>query len=465
MSKFLAGESRLFGCLLFLDISGFTALTEKYMSEGHQGAEKVSDVLNSVFNPIIKKIYDSGGVVAVFAGDAISAVFKTKKIEEALLCAKEIINSTDGKIIPEVRIKTAVISGEIQVLSYESRKRKILFFDGKPFRMLKKVQTKLKPGEVIAADAETNRILKRSVILNAKRRKLQRRVAKNSFVEFSKPIKAKAEYRSVTSLFIDFSAAGQKSAEFISDAIRLCEKYNANFNMADSGDKGRIIFILFGAPVSHEDDVKRSVELLSELEKMHPKRFKAGVTRGMAFTGVIGSRKRSTYTAIGDNVNSAARIMSKALKGKVLVSEEVFRSLSEFYLFEYAGTMELKGKTKKVHTYTLGESVKKSDKIYETRFVGRSEYLKIGEEHMNHILNKKNGGILLVSGEAGSGKSRLISEICGRFSEKISKYELTADEVNKKSLFPFIGFVRRFFNADELDKDRELSKNFDKKLD
>ncbi|MDD3804486.1 MAG: tetratricopeptide repeat protein, partial [bacterium] len=51
------------------------------------------------------------------------------------------------------------------------------------------------------------------------------------------------------------------------------------------------------------------------------------------------------------------------------------------------------------------------------------------------------------------------------FSEKISKYELTADEVNKKSLFPFIGFVRRFFNADELDKDRELSKNFDKKLD
>ncbi|MGE3063432.1 MAG: adenylate/guanylate cyclase domain-containing protein [bacterium] len=138
VSKVLAGESRFYGYLLFLDINGFTALTEKHMSGEYSGAERVSEILNSIFKPIIKIIYSHGGIVSGFAGDAISAVFKTDDAKKTVICANEIIKKTDGKIISGIRIKIAVIDGEIKTKSFNDRKKKIYFFDGKPFRDLEK---------------------------------------------------------------------------------------------------------------------------------------------------------------------------------------------------------------------------------------------------------------------------------------------------------------------------------------
>ncbi|MFW6387675.1 MAG: hypothetical protein ACOC0B_00230, partial [bacterium] len=60
---------------LFLDISGFTPLTSALMKHGKTGAELISRTLNTVFAPMLDAVYEQGGFVTVFAGDAFTAVF------------------------------------------------------------------------------------------------------------------------------------------------------------------------------------------------------------------------------------------------------------------------------------------------------------------------------------------------------------------------------------------------------
>jgi class 3 adenylate cyclase len=78
---------------LFLDISGFTPLTEALMQQGKHGAEVLAEVINATFRPVIMAIYAHGGYISGFAGDAFTAIFegagedkpqdKEKKLQEA----------------------------------------------------------------------------------------------------------------------------------------------------------------------------------------------------------------------------------------------------------------------------------------------------------------------------------------------------------------------------------------------
>ena len=57
---------------MFVDISGFTQLTETLMKHQKYGAEVLTDILNNIFNPIVKNIYNNNGIITTFAGDAYS---------------------------------------------------------------------------------------------------------------------------------------------------------------------------------------------------------------------------------------------------------------------------------------------------------------------------------------------------------------------------------------------------------
>ena len=60
---------------LFVDISGFTTITETLMQHGTEGAETLANLMRSVFTPLIATVYEYGGFVVGFAGDAFTAVF------------------------------------------------------------------------------------------------------------------------------------------------------------------------------------------------------------------------------------------------------------------------------------------------------------------------------------------------------------------------------------------------------
>jgi class 3 adenylate cyclase len=75
-------HGRLFAVCLFADISGFSTITDSLMKHGPHGAEILAGLMRSVFDPLIGSVYEHGGFVATFAGDAFTAVFpETDDIE------------------------------------------------------------------------------------------------------------------------------------------------------------------------------------------------------------------------------------------------------------------------------------------------------------------------------------------------------------------------------------------------
>ncbi len=68
-------KGRLHAYTMFVDLSGFTRLTEKLMAEGSEGAEEMSRILNFIFQPTVKLVYEQGGFIPYFAGDSFTAIF------------------------------------------------------------------------------------------------------------------------------------------------------------------------------------------------------------------------------------------------------------------------------------------------------------------------------------------------------------------------------------------------------
>ncbi len=65
---------------MFIDISGFTAMTQELMKNGKEGAEVLSDIINKIFTPSIDAIHNNDGFISTFAGDAFTALRLIKPI-------------------------------------------------------------------------------------------------------------------------------------------------------------------------------------------------------------------------------------------------------------------------------------------------------------------------------------------------------------------------------------------------
>jgi adenylate cyclase len=119
---------------------------------------------------------------------------------------------------------------------------------------------------------------------------------------------------------------------------------------------GDCVMALFGAPVPAGDDLQRAVEAAIKMQREAARlntqiRIGVGIHTGNAVVGNIGSSQRMQYTVIGDTVNVAARLVSIASPGQIIVSEDVRNAASGF--FEPLGEVELKGRRQKINVYAL----------------------------------------------------------------------------------------------------------------
>ncbi len=250
------------------------------------------------------------------------------------------------------------------------------------------------------------------------------------------------ERRVVTMLFCDVkgsTAAADKLdpeewSEIINGAFEHMIKPVYTYEGTVARLMGDGILAFFGAPLSHEDDPQRAILAgLDMLASITPYRdqimhewgidvnLRVGINTGLVVVGAVGSDLRMEYTALGDAINLASRMEQTAEPGSVRIAHDTYRLVGPLFEFEELGGIKVKGKDEPVKAYrvlsrkVVGGRVRGIEGLH-AEMVGREVELQTLSGVLAD-LKQGVGRIVSVLGEAGLGKSRLVSEAYDYFNQ------------------------------------------------
>jgi class 3 adenylate cyclase len=186
------------------------------------------------------------------------------------------------------------------------------------------------------------------------------------------------------------------------------------------------VMAYFGWPEAHENEAERAARaglaILEEVSKFN--QLSAGLTISVRVgidsgAVVIGAGAGKEADVFGEAPNIAARVQSAAASNSVLITAATHRLLSGLFVVEQSGTQQLKGLTAPVELYRVVRPTGIRSRIAVrdlTPFVGRTEELNLLLSRWEHA-REGDGQAVLVVGEAGIGKSRLVSEFHDRICD------------------------------------------------
>jgi class 3 adenylate cyclase/ABC-type dipeptide/oligopeptide/nickel transport system ATPase component len=458
--------------LLFADISGFTALSEKLASMGSEGAEEVTKIINGFFAPLIDIITKWGGDIYRFGGDAILSFFPmitrtTPAAIRALNAASESIEFvkkhgntrtragrfriemhcglTSGRVFLK-DLKTDVFIGGrltnnlMEIVDYASAGKIVVDAStreaakGMRFHKVKKNAWQCsgaltKPRQMRRPAHTTVRRLPLSVMRTAIPQLksyvpvwLYERIEHKPFFD-----QKDGEHRKAAVMFLHFGniefeknprEASVQMKDIYSALTETIKKYDGWLNKIDWYVKGTRALVVFGFPHSYEDNEQRATLCAHELRnhnacKEH--KLRIAVHAGSIFAAPVGSELRREYTVMGDVVNLAARLAAAAPDNAVAVSEDIFNKTYSLFEYKSLGEKAYKGKKKKIISYKMGDR-KYVDRASLSRWVSESAQIVGRKKELKSIgeicqqVKKSKGHIMSVTGEAGIGKSRLVQE-------------------------------------------------------
>jgi class 3 adenylate cyclase/tetratricopeptide (TPR) repeat protein len=190
---------------------------------------------------------------------------------------------------------------------------------------------------------------------------------------------------------------------------------------------GDAVMAVFGVPKAHEDDpiraIKSAIAIHSSVEKYssqiedkvgRPLTMHTGINTGLVVTGQV-DIKKGTHGLIGDAINLASRLEGIARAGEIVVGPETYKQAFNYYEFETLAPVKVKGKKQPVSIYKVRSAKKESYKTHRLQglqaiLTGRDKEMKALVEAAEW-LKQGQGSIITISGDAGTGKSRLKKEL------------------------------------------------------
>ena len=170
---------------------------------------------------------------------------------------------------------------------------------------------------------------------------------------------------------------------------------------------GDAVMAVFGVPAAHEDDALRACRAAVEMRDALPELGIAGRIGVNTGEVVTGTQER---LATGDAVNVAARFEQAAAPGEVLIGEPTLALVREAVVAEPVEPLTLKGKSEPVPAFRLVSVLDAPERCHASRFVGRERELRSLAEAWERAQDQTRCELVTVVGDAGVGKSRLVSE-------------------------------------------------------
>src|SRR4029077_14839288 len=192
------------------------------------------------------------------------------------------------------------------------------------------------------------------------------------------------------------------------------------------------VMALFGAPIAHEDHAHRALgaalaiqrelqPMRDDVRRLHGGEFRLriGVNTGLVVVGAIGRDLRMDYTAVGDTTNLASRMLNVAQPGQIVCTPATHRLTTGFFEFEDLGEFTVKGKSEPVRGWSVLRERRGRARLEGSRERGRTPLLgrademeTLGQAYARAV--EGQGAVLMLVGDPGVGKSRLLYEFLHR---------------------------------------------------
>ncbi len=449
-----AGEhgGRFAGAALSVDISGFTALTERLAVHGREGAEILAETLRNRFDPLIAAVVAEGGFISGFSGDGFVALFPEKPGRPAAIRAdtaaqamiaefraRPVVHSRLGDHPLGLRVGTAV--REIEWRIYRGPDASGWYFCGPAIAAATAAQQNVAIGnwrhatDAPLPDEMSSARLPPSSVPNPS---IAAKNAASFIAESVREFPQEGEFRDLTAVFAGFETVPDPEALAISLA-EAAARHGGHCCGLDFGDKGWSALLLFGAPLAREGDSSHALDCAVELAAgLAGAAARCGVTRGIAYAGFNGGRARHDFTALGPGINLAARLMSAAGSQEILCDSAAHAAARGLRAFEAVAGLMLKGIAEPVSAWRLSHRVQVGRKNI-TALAGRQAERAALSAALAPLWTGANGGEIVLTGEPGSGKTLLLEHLRAALDgskQEITWLECPSDDMHRDSLRP-----------------------------
>jgi class 3 adenylate cyclase len=226
---------------------------------------------------------------------------------------------------------------------------------------------------------------------------------------------AREQRKTVTVLFCDVTGSTTLGESSDPEAVRalLARYFERMKAIVESHGAtvekfiGDAVMAVFGIPQVHEDDALRACRAAIDMRDALPGlgvQARIGITTGEVVTGT------EERLATGDAVNTAARLEQTAQPDEILVGEPTMQFVRDAVEADPVEPLTVKGKAEPVAAFRLVSVLRPPERSHETRFVGRERELALIDARWERARTEARCELVTIVGEAGVGKSRLVSE-------------------------------------------------------